>query len=161
MKFEVTEVCPHCEREVTVTWNPEEDGYQIFCPQCGERIMLCSACMDASDNTRHKCDWDDVKGCFRKPVQLPLEEILQRFIDKCYSTGLRDANSILDTVKRNFPSYLVSRTNHDLLLEMGMSYETVCTYIPLKTISVLIEKDEEKCTVYIDKNNVVKIKKEV
>lgn len=53
---EVTECCPHCDREITVSWNVEQDGYQIFCPNCGEIIMLCSMC------DREPCDWTE-KGC--------------------------------------------------------------------------------------------------
>ena len=52
----VTECCPHCDREITVSWNVEQDGYQIFCPNCGETIMLCSMC------NREPCDWTE-KGC--------------------------------------------------------------------------------------------------
>lgn len=53
---EVTEYCPHCDREITVSWNVEQDGYQIFCPNCGEPIMLCSMC------DREPCDWTE-NGC--------------------------------------------------------------------------------------------------
>ena len=58
-QFEVTELCPHCEREITVIWNTESDGLQIFCPNCGKSIMLCSMC-DARDGK--PCDWTE-KGC--------------------------------------------------------------------------------------------------
>lgn len=57
---EVTECCPHCDREITVSWDVEQDGYQIFCPNCGEPIMLCSMC-DARDGK--VCDWEEIKGC--------------------------------------------------------------------------------------------------
>lgn len=53
---EVTECCPHCDREITVSWDVEQDGYQIFCPNCGEPIMLCSMC------DRGPCDWTE-NGC--------------------------------------------------------------------------------------------------
>lgn len=53
---EVTECCPHCDSEITVLWNVEQDGYQIFCPNCGETIMLCSMC------DREPCDWTE-NGC--------------------------------------------------------------------------------------------------
>lgn len=53
---EVTEYCPHCDREITVLWNVEQDGYQIFCPNCGEPIMLCSMC------DREPCNWTE-NGC--------------------------------------------------------------------------------------------------
>ncbi len=39
---DVTEYCPHCDRETTVLWDVEQNGYQIYCPNCGETIMLCS-----------------------------------------------------------------------------------------------------------------------
>lgn len=57
--IEVTEYCPHCDREVTVQWDVNEDGYQIYCPNCGKIIMLCSMC-DARDGAI--CDWTK-KGC--------------------------------------------------------------------------------------------------
>lgn len=53
---DVTEYCPHCDREITVSWNVEQDGYQIFCPNCGETIMLCSMC------DQKPCDWTE-NGC--------------------------------------------------------------------------------------------------
>lgn len=55
----VVEYCPHCENEVELCWNVEEDGYQIFCPNCGKVIMLCSMC-DARDGA--VCDWSE-NGC--------------------------------------------------------------------------------------------------
>lgn len=27
---EVTEMCPHCQNEVTVQWNVEKDGYELY-----------------------------------------------------------------------------------------------------------------------------------
>lgn len=49
---EVTEPCPHCDSVITLIWTPEEDGYQIHCPRCGTKIMLCSMCP-----MQNKCDW--------------------------------------------------------------------------------------------------------
>lgn len=79
---EVTECCPHCDREITVLWDVEQDGYQIFCPNCGKTIMLCSMC------DREPCDWTE-NGCkysderyrdyFRKHMTdswIPVEEQL-------------------------------------------------------------------------------------
>ena len=40
-KFEVTEWCPHCESEITMTWDVQSMGYKAFCPVCGERLMHC------------------------------------------------------------------------------------------------------------------------
>lgn len=52
----VVEMCPHCEMEVSLYWDIESDGYQIFCPNCGKAIMLCSMC------DRKPCDWTE-EGC--------------------------------------------------------------------------------------------------
>ena len=57
---EVTEMCPHCQNEVTVQWDVEKDGYELYCPYCGFPIMLCSMC-DARDGK--VCDWEEIKGC--------------------------------------------------------------------------------------------------
>ena len=43
-KFEVTEWCPHCESEITMTWDVQSMGYKAFCPVCGNRLMLCDEC---------------------------------------------------------------------------------------------------------------------
>lgn len=54
--YEVTEMCPHCETEITLCWDVESDGYQVFCPECGRAVMLCSMC------DRSPCDWSE-QGC--------------------------------------------------------------------------------------------------
>lgn len=41
----VTEMCPHCEREVEIHgWNTDIDGFEATCPYCGNRLMLCDEC---------------------------------------------------------------------------------------------------------------------
>lgn len=55
MNYEITEVCPHCENEITMQWSVEELGYKAYCPVCGKRLMLCSAC---HDDTGGMCDYD-------------------------------------------------------------------------------------------------------
>lgn len=52
---EVSEVCPHCERENTFVWDVEREGFKAFCPGCGERLMLCSECVFSGEN----CDYND------------------------------------------------------------------------------------------------------
>ena len=62
---EVTEMCPSCEREVTIIWNTERDGYKAYCPVCGERLMLCSACHDDD----FACDYNkDTDSCQWNPA---------------------------------------------------------------------------------------------
>ena len=63
--YEVTEPCPFCDFEVTVNWNPENQGYEIFCPNCGRKILLCDACIHAEDGGITVCDWTEKTGCFR------------------------------------------------------------------------------------------------
>lgn len=50
---EVTEICPHCENEVTMTWNTDTDGFKAVCPHCGGRLMLCDECR----HTKGVCDY--------------------------------------------------------------------------------------------------------
>lgn len=54
---QITEYCPYCGEEITVWWDVEKDGYQIYCPNCGNIIMLCSMC------DRVPCDWKEGDGC--------------------------------------------------------------------------------------------------
>ena len=57
---EITEVCPHCESEITMQWSIKESGYKAYCPVCGKRLMLCTACHDDG----YACDYDtDTDSC--------------------------------------------------------------------------------------------------
>lgn len=68
--FEQTEVCPNCDREVTLAWDVDHDGYRVFCPNCGEELMLCDACQHADDNPSGYCDFktdfEGIPTCFRR-----------------------------------------------------------------------------------------------
>ena len=66
MRYEITEVCPHCEAENTILWNVENEGYVAYCPRCGKKMMLCDECFHAEDNKEQKCDWCEEKGCWRE-----------------------------------------------------------------------------------------------
>ena len=59
--FVVTEYCPHGEKEQSLLWDAGKDGYEIYCPACGEKIMLCSVC-DEFDT----CDWRVDSGCKKR-----------------------------------------------------------------------------------------------
>lgn len=54
----VTEVCPHCESEVTLGWDVEERGYKAFCPVCGGRLMLCDECQHRGPGGEYTGDCD-------------------------------------------------------------------------------------------------------
>lgn len=54
----VTELCPECDREVTLVWNPRKQGFKAFCPHCGARLMLCSECKYREGELHDDCDYD-------------------------------------------------------------------------------------------------------
>ena len=65
IKIECVEICPHCDREVEINWCTKEDGYEIYCPYCGQKMLLCDDCMHSPDNKAQHCDWCKETGCFR------------------------------------------------------------------------------------------------
>lgn len=64
MNYERTEWCSECDREVTLSWDIEKDGYCCYCPYCGKRLMLCQYCDGAADG---ECDWKENGGCKHSP----------------------------------------------------------------------------------------------
>lgn len=55
----VTELCPECDREVTLVWNPRKQGFKAFCPHCGARLMLCDECQHRTGGgCTEDCDYD-------------------------------------------------------------------------------------------------------
>ena len=67
----MTEQCSNCEREVEIHgWDTERDGYQAFCPYCGEVLMLCDECQHSEQ--RQPCDFDMSTGmCRRRKKNTP------------------------------------------------------------------------------------------
>lgn len=59
------ELCSHCGHENELRWNLKDDGYQIHCAFCGEKLMLCSECLTAEDNPDGACP----EYCFRKKLE--------------------------------------------------------------------------------------------
>lgn len=72
--FEVTEVCPYCNEEITMIWNVQSDGYKAFCPVCGKTLMLCDECMHSEDG-EHKCDYDKRTGTCKHNPLIPAKSI--------------------------------------------------------------------------------------
>ena len=60
----VVECCSLCDTENEIRWDVETEGYEAFCPHCGQPMFICSECMRAADNELQKCDWSEGK-CFR------------------------------------------------------------------------------------------------
>lgn len=65
---EITETCPHCESEITMTWDVSSRGYHAFCPVCGERLMLCDECLHSGPNGEYTglCDYDSKTDTCRR-----------------------------------------------------------------------------------------------
>ena len=62
----VCEFCPECETEIEMRWNVKQDGYQAYCPHCGNRLMLCDECTHADDGLDN-CDYDaETDRCHRQ-----------------------------------------------------------------------------------------------
>lgn len=60
----VTEFCANCEREVEIHgWDTERDGYQAFCPYCGDVLMLCDECQHTEPAPL--CDFNSETGMCR------------------------------------------------------------------------------------------------
>lgn len=77
MKKEVVEYCSECENEVILQWDTEEDGFEIVCPYCGKKLMLCDECQHTvcEDGEPHDCDWDETCGeCHRCKCRIAAEE---------------------------------------------------------------------------------------
>lgn len=66
----VDEMCPHCDTEVTITWDISTQGYEITCPVCGKNLMLCSMC---NTNDSGSCDWNNETNMCSKKEPLKKE----------------------------------------------------------------------------------------
>ena len=65
MKREIVEKCKTCLKEnIFKAWNFDIQGYLAKCQYCGETIRMCCSCLNADDNPKHICDWQD-GFCFR------------------------------------------------------------------------------------------------
>ena len=58
--YNFDEYCPQCDSYIPVRIDEnEKENYEIVCPVCGQRLMLCTLChMDG-----HECDFCLEKGC--------------------------------------------------------------------------------------------------
>jgi len=59
------EVCPNCENEIELRWNINDDGFQVICPVCGNRLMLCDACKHRFGDLVDDCDYNPAKDTCR------------------------------------------------------------------------------------------------
>ena len=40
----LTEVCSHCDKEFSVEWDINVNGWIVFCPHCGNKTYMCNMC---------------------------------------------------------------------------------------------------------------------
>lgn len=70
--YDFEETCPNCDKLIPIEIDDfEHECYEIDCPSCGYRMMLCTLCYwDQEDEEdfdgHHKCDWRKKDGCYRK-----------------------------------------------------------------------------------------------
>lgn len=80
-KKEVVEYCSECENEVVMQWDTDADGFEIVCPYCGKKLMLCDECQHTvcEDGEPHNCDWDKARGeCHRCKSRIAAEQKRQQ-----------------------------------------------------------------------------------
>lgn len=65
--FNITEVCPCCDSEITMVWDVATRGYKAYCPVCGERLMLCDSCQHRKAESRFcdDCDYNSTTDSCR------------------------------------------------------------------------------------------------
>ena len=40
----LTEVCSNCDKEFSVEWDINANGWIVFCPHCGKQNFMCNMC---------------------------------------------------------------------------------------------------------------------
>ncbi len=69
----VIELCPYCDTEINMNWDVQKYGYKVFCPYCGNRLMLCDECMHGDDEATGGCDYNsDTDSCRFGPLRCSL-----------------------------------------------------------------------------------------
>ncbi len=56
----VIEYCPTCDNEIKMRWNVDKQGYQAFCPICGNPLMLCDECEHLNGEFIGGCDYSSI-----------------------------------------------------------------------------------------------------
>ena len=70
---ECKEWCQFCNTEVHILWDVKVHGYQIYCPNCGNRLMLCNKCTHSDDY--RGCNWAEENGCCRHKKATQLQHV--------------------------------------------------------------------------------------
>lgn len=62
-KYDFEELCPNCDEWIEIKYDrpaKRDFKYEIICPCCGEKMMLCTMCHDDYGDI---CDWNEENGC--------------------------------------------------------------------------------------------------
>lgn len=63
----ICECCPHCGNEIEMNHNVAESGFAVICPECGEKMMICSECTYIFGD--YHCDWNSAENsCFADKI---------------------------------------------------------------------------------------------
>ena len=92
---EVTEMCPNCDREVTMLWDVKEDGYKAACPYCGGRLMLCDECQHPNGEYVGDCDYNQESDTCRYNCETnctAAETVVKSLSDVCKVRVKRASN---------------------------------------------------------------------
>jgi len=129
--YNFEEPCPHCDSYVPVLIDEQEHTcYEVTCPVCGQKLMLCTLCHwdDEESDDPKGCDWSPCNGCCRKlPIIKPkLKEyevfvnLYASFVDTVKATSQEEANNIVREKFANMTKEYESvvRSNADLFETM-------------------------------------------
>lgn len=146
MLREEIEMCPHCDTEITIEWDVEKDGYEVSCPNCGEKIMLCDACFHSDDNRFQYCDWCK-EGCFRKTGR-NATKYRYRVVDYWDVWSDEDGGYIVNDVAKTNYVICINELNDESILK---ALQDVGYIDPSATIEdIRIEGDEYCMELYDD-----------
>ena len=115
-KYEVTEWCPHCESEITMTWDVQSMGYKAFCPVCGERLMLCDECQHSGPNGEYtdRCNYDS-KTDTRHLRRIKLWEVSIVTWAMNEQARIDEVKSMVECLKSEVKSGKITRARLDAL----------------------------------------------
>lgn len=119
----VSEYCANCESEIQMRWDVVADGYQAYCPICGNRLILCDECMYSNP------DRSFTDRCFRKKKEEPMKIFKTKQEAKAYGENHLTKNTH-ELVSINGTLYILCDTNRikESIL-YGNAYEMMKQFI--------------------------------
>lgn len=126
LKTEV-EWCPYCDTEIEIEWDVEKDGYQIICPNCKEKLMLCDACIHSDDNEYMRCYGSNKYHCFRMDGKETEEREKAKLEMKVALEHLRNAwlecNNAFSNIFIDCNDYIIGYNENDNRYPFHLSFD--------------------------------------